>query len=616
MNAYRLSLQLTLCGPLLCRSSDQLRFGVDSHSLYHTDAAGRRRAAVAGTHIKGQLRHALLDLLQRSNSLPGLDIEVLQDWFGPPSNADAISPDWEPRRARLQFSPYWLAETRPAGEADAHTLHRIRIDADTGSVARGALLVIESSLASGEKCRFDGDIRFRATPEQALSIQRWIGKAASWLTALGSLKGIGFGQVHAAAATLHKETQAATAPAADGDESYSVWTSFGLDRPYCFAKAGDRRGNRFDSETFIPGAALRAALLNHAAQLSRGNDTELKALAQLVLQHNEELGFSHAQPLNRHYQRPAALPQSLVRVGAAFYDLAHAPEPALIDNEAPAFQIDWKPTDFDAAQQWVETPAVAQRLIVRTAIDSARGAAETGALFALQACEPPPQGFGAWMYWCGDADAAERGRVLDAARRLLPAALVNLGKTKARAVQTRCEARHRDGYRESETGQWFVTLQSAAALLPGCPGMAFANGGVALQQRYAETWRQLSAGALRLHAFFARQQIAGGRYLWERFWKKRGESYRPELLTSAGSVFVLQASDGQEARAAALLRHWADTGLPTEQLLPLHCRGWDRNPYQPQNGYGEILVNHAIHTDAALRPLQRERIASNEEEAA
>lgn len=615
--AYRLTLELSVRGPLLCKSSDQLAFGVDSHSLYRVDAQGRRCAAIAGTHIKGQLRHALCELVKRAAPLPDLDPATLRQWFGPEQKDDDNAAEWEPRRALLQFSPYWLNPPRGGVHISGHTLHRIRIDETSGAVARGALLVIESALGVGEEATFRGDIHFRASEDEALIIQRWVGKAADWLTAVGSLKGVGFGQIIAAATTLQAEPdQTAAADTASSNDD-ALWITFGLDRPYCFAKAADRRGNRFDSEEFIPGAALRAALLQHAAQLAQGSDATVRALAHRVLAHNENLAFTHAHALDAAGKRPACLPQSLVRVGKKFYDLAHATEPALVDGKAPAFQIDWKSADFKAAtEQLIPRSAIERRLSVRTAINAECGAAEDGALFALHTCDPAQHRFGAWLSWCGETNDAERAQTLDAARRLLPSALLNLGKTKARAVAPLCETRSRSGYVRAAAATWFVTLQSAAALTPDCPGLPFVNGSAALQQHYAESWRRLSDGALSLQAHFARQQVVGGRYLWERFWRKRSSAYQPELLSSAGSVFVLHATAGNDEKAAELLQRWTVTGLPTEQLLPATHRGWDRNPYQHQNGYGEILVNHAIHTDAALRPTQRELVQTLGEYAA
>jgi hypothetical protein len=118
-----------------------------------------------------------------------------------------------------------------------------------------------------------------------------------------------------------------------------------------------------------------------------------------------------------------------------------------------------------------------------------------------------------------------------------------------------------------------------------------------MRREYEDAWRSLSRGALELVSYFHRVSLAGGDYLKNRFQHKQSE-YRPYLLTDAGSTFVLRASG---AEASTLIDCWARFGLPLQKEvavfygLPVNdpTNWWQRCPYLPENGYGEILVNAA-----------------------
>jgi len=98
---------------------------------------------------------------------------------------------------------------------------------------------------------------------------------------------------------------------------------------------------------------------------------------------------------------------------------------------------------------------------------------------------------------------------------------------------------------------------------------------------------------LRLLRFFAQQQLVGGGYLGERFWKGR-TAYNPKLLTCPGSVFVLEPTGESAAVAEAVLAHWRDYGLDQPTGAP-GGDDWRTNPYIRQNGYGEVAINLDLH---------------------
>jgi hypothetical protein len=119
-------------------------------------------------------------------------------------------------------------------------------------------------------------------------------------------------------------------------------------------------------------------------------------------------------------------------------------------------------------------------------------------------------------------------------------------------------------------------------LLPNPYGILATNDGEKLKARYAAMWDRLSEDSLELSHFYAQQQLVGGGYLHQRFWKEK--PYNPEVLTIPGSVFVFTVKNQEKAKK--LINDWLVNGLPQDDEAD-----WEHNPYRAANGYGEILVN-------------------------
>ncbi len=130
-----------------------------------------------------------------------------------------------------------------------------------------------------------------------------------------------------------------------------------------------------------------------------------------------------------------------------------------------------------------------------------------------------------------------------------------------------------------------VVLQSAARLLPH----EYLDKKRTLKEVYEQVWQELSDNSLKLINFFAKQQLSGGQYIYQRF--QQDEPYNPEILTLTGSVFVLEATD--KGKAIKFLEEWQRWGLPIHNEI-LHQDDWKKTPYTRNNGYGEILVNGFI----------------------
>lgn len=569
-NHYRFTVTLTLAAPVMSQASGARTFGIDAAQIRDE----QNRPALPGTLIRGNLRHAWERLWCA---------HAPEERWPPPLHLlgeESQGTQNSPNRARLGFSPYWSAED--AG--DAGVRHRIQIHPTQGSVKPGSLQVIEAPFRFGAAIVFSGRISGWLTEAEAEHLEFWLTKGFGFVAALGALKGAGFGRVldSRVERTLVPPEQPARIPA--GDRYRLLLT---LDRPFCFARSHTGSdNNRFESEDFIPGAAIKAAIAR-------------RLLASSVLcACLDELRISHAFPAAPNHPRPRSLPLSWAVDGEdQLWDLALKTKPGLLDHKAPTFQPDWKGKHWDKATQVGGWPVLRRRLAVRTAIKPGHTRAEDEKLFAIESIDP--QG----LVWLADLSlpelsAAEQARVLDELLDLTTAPLDSLGKTKANAELSLAQGTPAPGPEEPSLirdSLAVVYLQTPALLLPSPGAIPPTNGGQALQDAYRQSWRRLSEGSLDLSHFFARQQLVGGKYLWRRFWdgdKKPPRPYHPQLLTEAGSVFVLKVID--ESKARARLADWQAWGLPP--CLPEKLKDtWQANPYQRQNGYGEVLINWDCH---------------------
>jgi len=217
-----------------------------------------------------------------------------------------------------------------------------------------------------------------------------------------------------------------------------------------------------------------------------------------------------------------------------------------------------------------------------TAIASDTQRAQDGQLFSMEVIEV--EGY-QWLanINCEQLPETARSELWE----LLHTGLHGLGKTKATATIT-CDP---EPYKfpvtvnqlPEKTGETFVLmLQTAALLLP-----PLENDALTLHQRYAATWKNLFNDSVDLSHFYAQQRLVGGGYLQERFWKAR-KIYHPEILTTAGSVFIFTVKALDKVKCC--LETWLETGLPQHPNTP-GGENWQENPYIAANGYGEIVIN-------------------------
>jgi len=283
------------------------------------------------------------------------------------------------------------------------------------------------------------------------------------------------------------------------------------------------------------------------------------------------------------------------------------------DLIAPTFQPDWKDADREEAErQFGHAPERPEHLLlVRTAIDRQRGYSEESKLFAPECTDVPG------YVWCADIDLNDvhpndenaRREVTENLLDLLAGGLPDLGKTRARA---RVEVRERPFFDTSvapeplddiEPGKdtWIVLLRTAARLLPARleeKRIPPTGGADDLLSAYGDYWKRALDDRLALRHYYAQQEMVGGPYYWRHF--RAREDYRPEWLTLAGSVFVLQSASADRKAVQHHLTHWLQGGLPKAE--DRHQDDWRGNPYlgQATARRGRARCSPSAGTPAAL----------------
>jgi hypothetical protein len=631
MNRCRFHVRLTVQGPVLSRGVATGPVGIDALPL--RDPA-TERPALPGNLVRGLLRHAWLEFAEQD---PAWHQHIAR-WLGPEPRAarDPHKPvaDYQPdRRARLAFDALWPADR--SGRPDRFR-HRIRVEPDTGAVSGGGLMIVESPFGPGETISFSGHIEVRPPAAEAAAarpdapdctgaaelatLRRQLEQGLAWIGAVGGLKGVGFGRL------LRAEVDPATAPAprplrvpatARAATAQPADLVIGLrlrpQAPFCFPEPGPKGtlGNRYRSADSIPGAALKGALARIWPVAG--------AWGRLREAYFDGLRITAAVPVQRGgvEARPLAVPYSLAMVerenGIDPLDLALDPERMHRYPRVPLLQPDWKDKHRQLAHRHCghgEPPE--HRLVVQNAIDRDTGTVDydqdlaAGLLYSLETIAHDKHLWLANLCVPG-VDPADRADLVSALETLLGQGLAPLGKTGIAADIDRIDQpwrRHGTGTGLLRHGRAVLTLQSAALLLAPAFVAGGRHGRADLFAAYADYFAAAANaaaagacdGALRLERFFARQQLAGGRYWWNRF-RHREVPYQPLLLTCAGSVFVLEAAPGRDADAERILAGWRDHGLPPHPDAPggTGPEHWRSNPWLRENGFGDVAVNAELH---------------------
>ena len=623
MQAYQFKVTLKIQSPFLTQTSDATRLGTDLSFLRNAE----QRPLIPGSLIRGNLRHAWQAL---SNWDDTFDAETIRNWLGDTAHQNA-----QPQRAQLSFSPYWhTSESHQSGEIS----YRIALDPATQTVKPGALMSIETPFSQGKTCLFQGDIHAWLEDSKAADkLTRWLRLGLRYIPAIGALKGIGFGKLIEDNTYPKIDCNVLQPPSEQshyepGKHTYNF--AIKPNGPLCFAQAQlgnntpfnetpdasteqSHLNNTFTSETFIPGSAIKGAIAQTLClmyDVKHLTDIPQECEHQLLAQYLDQIRFVHGRPAkDDHTQREPVIPLSLVSYSFGdqapqFLDIAwhtYPEQPALLlkyenTRVAPLFQIDWKSKVYHAAANAFQQHQPDYLLTLHTAIDAKTGASAEHQLYAVHAVSEQDTHWLSHLTLPSHLPENETKILIQSLETIFSLGLNHLGKTKARGkIQWLTKADHPPKtFNFKEGDRLVIVLQSATRLLTRAQrDIPASNGDEALHRAYQENWQQLSDKSLKLIHAYTQETLLGGSYLWHRYWKPLSKAYNPEVMTQAGSVFVLQVEPNQAKTANRVLEAWQAEGLP--QLADaLGNEDWQLNPYQRFNGYGEIL----IHTDPQPLP--------------
>ncbi|MEN2976324.1 hypothetical protein P7L78_03350 (plasmid) [Tistrella bauzanensis] len=597
----RVTIEISLISPFLMQGNEAGSFGIDARSL--RDAAGR--PVVPADQVKGLMRAGMATLARHRIC----DSETITRLFGAAPTDGATS-----QRGAALFAD--LVTDIGSSADGAHHLTRIRIDEATGSVAAGALADIELVAPPGQEVVFRGHVVLRGTPEDIARDRALLARAWALVPAIGSYKSAGFGMVADGSARLGEATpRPLVPPAADGDAvDDRVVFDITLDRPL-LVDTRHTADNIREGATVIPGGVIKGAL---AEALRRGGCR----LDDPAIEHSlSAIRISHAFPMRRQTEpggddggaaesaHDLPLPMSLVsRADGEIRDAllpGRWPEGAsrhvgiLHDRKPVQFMMDWKDKTWREARDEAGLPSADMPRLER--VHTQIGADHTSAdklLFSEVARShligSDPTQHRRWRFEMArnDADPACWARLV----AMVAAGLDGVGNNGAHADMTRVTSlsavrlRGRGAVAEGD-GPWAITLVTPAVMAWG--DRVAGETALTTHAAYTEYWAEVLPGA-RLANYYARQRLAGG-YQALAHRPFGTHTYYPFILTEPGSVFLIENATAKD------IQRRLNTGLPVCRR-PGGAPDWTICPFQPANGYGEILLNLVDH-DALVEGL-------------
>ena len=589
MNMHWLEVVITLKPPLLSNRSGALPFGLDSAMTL--DPHGR--PAVPGSLIRGHLRE----------NWDFVDYKDRHKWLGKPASPDSGAAT-DIQRGAMRFCPWWYSTDKTARQLR----YRVRHDSDTDAAA-GQMLQIAEVLETENNTPIllKGAIYCLEKPDGP-TIEA-IRKGLLLTAAIGSNKGIGFGEVLDVTVSEIDPPQALVQARQETDDHFrqkiKKTRELGLSIrplwPFCFPEDHNPSSNRLVSTETIPGSAIKAVMASIA-----GPD-RLKGFKALF----DGMSVTHALPVAGDVTcRPLYPPLSLAIARGRLYDLAHCPGAGLISGEAPAYQPDWKDEQRQAVLERLGWPTSRRLISVHNRHSSDSRAAKNEQLFSRE--DILPEDGQRWL--CNirmpaDVEDDQVDAFIDLLQEIVRQQNFGpLGKTGTPAM-VRLHSRSWNFSRLQsslqERNRVVICLQSPARLLntQEIREIPATGGGKELQQCYAQAWADLSKNSLELRHYYVLHRFKGGAYWWERYGRNTMERYETQVFTDAGSVFVLDIVDRENAETC--LEEWRRLGLPQREGF---SNDYEDNPWIRENGWGEITVDASIHREWAVPEREWEEI--------
>lgn len=572
---FELDIELTVKSPFLFQGLANALMGIDAAHLRDEDG----RPLIPADQVRGVLKEAMEDIAVAAPKLvTAADIRRL---FGAQSAEVEIGKEGSvehdvPQRAELIFTD--LVADCLAGAAGETT--RVQIDDETGAVKTGHMQVIELVAPFGREVTFKGGLIAFLVPGDAKRQIEAMTAAFKTVASIGAFKSAGFGEITECSVTERKAT-ALDIPVVDEAKLQQCYL-IKFDRPI-LVDATWVADNAISGAAIVPGAVLKGAL---AERLRRAgvDPGGASKLAQAL----SSMRISHAFPVTET-EAPLLepLPLSLVAVKSGdrfeFGDALKVPfgKGAMISGETALFSTDWKDGAFGEAATLLghakgDLPIELPR--THTAIGE-QGIAEDQKLFTTIARSTRGR---KWMVNVdGGTDSLEY-RQLTA---LLLEGLDGIGRTGAHATIEPCvrtDPPPQPRCVKDKPDQFVIVLRTPAMMTDPCAG------GDAKTQ-YERYFESICPDAT-LKNFYAAQRLAG-RYLATRR-RVYGATYYPFVLSEPGSTFLLEAKPGMTAALNRGLQMLMRTGLPVVALTGAAPLSWRNCPFMPENGFGEITVDH------------------------
>lgn len=595
--AYQMNITLAIKAPFLTSGgADPKNSQLDSVCYRNS----RDKIVIPKSHIKGKLREAMKDLAD-ANALPGISIETL---FG----EELDDGSFKPMRASLVFSDFALDTTTSLTNGGFST--RVSIDRKTGTSKAHFLQMNEQLVKSGAVTAWNGSIVFWAENDsEAKATEAVLKKGFQWITALGSMKGSGYGRL--------EKVSTDTKPLAISGNSLKPATQYGVTIYFendLFFGGLVNASNFQESNKIVPGSAIKGAIARSINQLCGSepdspidaSNAAVKTSFPTLANYFWRVSFTHAYPTTSDTNERATIPPfSTLYFGNKddFFDIALIDDPENLDvKPAAQFEIDFKNGDkLEDMFGWAKCQSVNRS---RSAIYFKTRTANEEKLYTFKYISPRDENKIEIPWRCNlilpGLETNELSDLVSELEIVFNRGLRFIGKrdTPARFLIDAGSFTpvRKDDSRRIIDGKAIVTLQSDALLFdarsvdPGDDPFTI----------YAEYWEKATEHSCKLHRFYARQKMYG-RYFGKRFNAIADGQYYPFVLTNAGSVFVLEVVD-QEI-ASDYLDEFDSLGLPlpsnikdklTQQSFSNETM-WQACPFVRENGFGEVAINMEWH---------------------